>query len=115
MCSSLRLVGCTNSPPMPSKDTPSPEKQRPREVAPASTPTAWFVKVAMWALGLMAAGLLCVLMVVGVAMVIAYPNLPDISDLADYKPKLPLRVYTADGQLMGEFCLLYTFRAHETG
>jgi penicillin-binding protein 1A len=29
--------------------------------------------------------------------------LPDISDLADYKPKLPLRVFTADGQLMGEF------------
>ena len=42
-------------------------------------------------------------MVVGVAMVVAYPNLPDISDLADYKPKLPLRVFTADGQLMGEF------------
>jgi len=38
-----------------------------------------------------------------VAMVTAYPNLPDISDLADYKPKLPLRVFTADGQLIGEF------------
>jgi penicillin-binding protein 1A len=36
-------------------------------------------------------------------MVMAYPNLPDISDLANYKPKLPLRVFTADGQLMGEF------------
>jgi len=43
------------------------------------------------------------MMVVGVAMVTAYPNLPDISDLAEYKPKLPLRVFTADGQLMGEF------------
>jgi penicillin-binding protein 1A len=42
-------------------------------------------------------------MVVGLAMVMAYPNLPDITDMADYKPKLPLRVYTADGQLMGEF------------
>jgi penicillin-binding protein 1A len=54
-------------------------------------------------MGLLAAGLLCLLMVVGVAMVMAYPNLPDISDLANYKPKLPLRVFTADGQLMGEF------------
>jgi penicillin-binding protein 1A len=44
-----------------------------------------------------------ILMVVGVAMVMAYPQLPDISDLADYRPKLPLRVYTADGVLMGEF------------
>jgi penicillin-binding protein 1A len=64
---------------------------------------AWLVKLALWALGLLAAGLFCLLMVVGVAMVTAYPNLPDISDLADYKPKLPLRVFTADGQLMGEF------------
>jgi penicillin-binding protein 1A len=54
-------------------------------------------------IGLAAAGLLCLLMVVAVAMVTAYPNLPDISDLADYKPKLPMRVFTADGQLMGEF------------
>ncbi len=54
-------------------------------------------------MGLIAAGLVCLLMVVAVAMVTAYPNLPDISDLADYKPKLPLRVFTADGQLMGEF------------
>ncbi|MGV1044148.1 penicillin-binding protein 1A [Limnohabitans sp.] len=51
----------------------------------------------------MVAGLLALLLVVGVAMVVAYPNLPDISDLADYKPKLPLRIYTADNQLMGEF------------
>jgi len=54
-------------------------------------------------MGLLAAALFCLLMVVGVAMVMAYPNLPDISDLANYKPKLPLRVFTADGQLMGEF------------
>jgi penicillin-binding protein 1A len=53
--------------------------------------------------GLAVAGLAAILLVVGVAMVMAYPNLPDISDLADYKPKLPLRVFTADGQLMGEF------------
>ncbi len=103
MMGSLHLVGCTNSPPMPPKDAPSPEQQRPRELAPSPTPTAWFVKIAGWTLGIVAAGLLSILMVVGVAMVMAYPNLPDISDLSDYKPKLPLRVYTADGQLMGEF------------
>jgi penicillin-binding protein 1A len=61
------------------------------------------LKLAAWAIGLAAAGLASILLVVGVAMVIAYPNLPDISDLADYKPKLPLRVFTEDGQLMGEF------------
>ncbi len=42
-------------------------------------------------------------MLVALALATAYPNLPDISELADYRPKLPLRVYTADGVLIGEF------------
>nr|WP_315465449.1 penicillin-binding protein 1A [uncultured Rhodoferax sp.] len=33
----------------------------------------------------------------------AYPNLPDISDLSDYRPKLPLRIYSAEGDMIGEF------------
>jgi penicillin-binding protein 1A len=64
---------------------------------------AWLVQLAIWVVGLAAAALFSLLMVVGVAMVVAFPNLPDVSDLADYKPKLPLRVLTADGQLIGEF------------
>ena len=44
-----------------------------------------------------------VLMCIGLALAVAYPNLPDVADLADYRPKLPLRVLTADGQLIGEF------------
>jgi penicillin-binding protein 1A len=63
----------------------------------------WALRVCLWAVGLVFAGLLSVLMVVGVAMVMAYPQLPDTSDLAEYRPKLPLRIYTADGLLMGEF------------
>ncbi|MEI8325073.1 MAG: transglycosylase domain-containing protein, partial [Betaproteobacteria bacterium] len=43
------------------------------------------------------------LILLGVALAVAYPSLPDISDLSDYRPKLPLRVFTSDGQLMGEF------------
>ena len=103
MARSLHLVGCPTSLPMPAKDTPTPDKQR--TLVPDSSPSigAWLVKLMLWGMGLVAAGLLSILMVVGVAMVIAYPNLPDISDLAEYKPKLPLRVFTADGQLMGEF------------
>jgi penicillin-binding protein 1A len=89
---------------MPQQDTaPDAPKRASKTNPPASSAWAWLVKLALWALGLLAAGLFCLLMVVGVAMVTAYPNLPDISDLANYKPKLPLRVFTADGQLMGEF------------
>ena len=42
-------------------------------------------------------------MIVAVALSVAYPNLPDISDLLDYRPKLPMRVYSADGVVIGEF------------
>jgi penicillin-binding protein 1A len=57
----------------------------------------------MWSLGLLFAGLLCVLFAVGLALATAYPNLPDVSDLTDYRPKLPLRIYSADGAVLGEF------------
>lgn len=63
----------------------------------------WALRICLWAIGLVFAGLLSVLMVVGVAMVMAYPQLPDTSDLAEYRPKLPLRIFTADGALVGEF------------
>ena len=94
-----------NMPTQPSMPTKDPSASK----SPHSTTSAsggkghWFFKLILWSAGLLAAGLAALLMVAGVAMVMAYPNLPDISDLADYKPKLPLRVYTADGQLMGEF------------
>ncbi|MCA3238554.1 MAG: penicillin-binding protein 1A [Curvibacter sp.] len=42
-------------------------------------------------------------MAVAIALAVAYPNLPDVSDLSEYRPKLPLRVYSAEGDLIGEF------------
>jgi len=68
-----------------------------------SSVSQWLIRLVLWAMGLLVAGLLAIVFVAGVAMVMAYPNLPDISDLSDYRPKLPLRIYTADGVLMGEF------------
>lgn len=37
------------------------------------------------------------------AVVVAWPKLPSLEALTDYRPKIPLRVYTADGYLIGEF------------
>ncbi|MDD2919227.1 penicillin-binding protein 1A [Rhodoferax sp.] len=42
-------------------------------------------------------------LLVGIAMAVAFPNLPDISDLSDYRPKLPMRIFSAEGTLIGEF------------
>jgi penicillin-binding protein 1A len=39
----------------------------------------------------------------GLAAALIYPNLPPLEALTDYKPKLPLRIYTSDGALIGEF------------
>lgn len=38
-----------------------------------------------------------------VAAAFAWPKLPSLEALTDYKPRIPLRVYTADGTLIGEF------------
>lgn len=51
-----------------------------------------------------AIGLAAILLaVVGIVLVLTYPNLPSLDVLTDYHPKIPLRVYTADGHLIGEF------------
>ncbi|QWE10668.1 penicillin-binding protein 1A [Polynucleobacter sp. es-EL-1] len=42
-------------------------------------------------------------LLMGYAFLIAKPNLPKISALVDYNPKSPLRIYTADKVLIGEF------------
>jgi penicillin-binding protein 1A len=47
-----------------------------------------------------------VLVAVGIGLltvVLLYPNLPSIDAVTDYRPKLPLRVYSAEGDLIGEF------------
>jgi penicillin-binding protein 1A len=36
-------------------------------------------------------------------LAMAYPNLPKLDSLTDYRPKIPLRIYTADSILIGEF------------
>ncbi|HSI53820.1 MAG: penicillin-binding protein 1A [Ramlibacter sp.] len=57
----------------------------------------------LWSAGLVLAGLASVMIIVAVALSVAYPNLPDITELSDYRPKLPLRVFSSDGVLIGEF------------
>ena len=42
-------------------------------------------------------------MVVGFAAALIYPTLPTLEVLTDYRPKIPLRIYSADGKLIGEF------------
>ena len=81
----------------------------PASDAAASKPTAtgqalhWATKGLLWFLGLGLAALISLLIAIAIALAVAFPNLPDISDLSDYRPKLPLRIYSFEGDLIGEF------------
>ena len=51
-------------------------------------------------------GVTLVLVAMGVAaltVVLLWPNLPSLEVLTDYRPKIPLRVFSAEGELIGEF------------
>jgi penicillin-binding protein 1A len=52
---------------------------------------------------LLASGALAAVMLVAFAAAVVYPALPSLEALTDYQPKIPLRVYSADGKLIGEF------------
>ena len=61
------------------------------------------LKALAWLIGASIAAALGVVCLVALVMSIAYPNLPEVSELASYRPKLPLRVFSIEGDLLGEF------------
>ena len=63
----------------------------------------WFFKVLAGLLGTVVALALCAVMAGLMALAVIYPNLPDVSELANYTPKLPLRIYTSEGTLIREY------------
>jgi len=59
----------------------------------------FLAKTVVFCLGLGVAGALaCAL-----ALALAWPNLPELSAMTEYRPRVPLRIYTADKVLIGEF------------
>ena len=51
-------------------------------------------------------GVACVCMGISLGLVVfsvVYHQLPALDVLTEYRPKIPLRVYTADGELIGQF------------
>lgn len=59
----------------------------------------WFLT----AIGILAALLVAAAGAFVIAVAVTYPRLPSLDTLTDYRPKIPLRVYTADGVQIGEF------------
>jgi penicillin-binding protein 1A len=88
---------------MPPSSSKSSDKQDSPSAPTRPTWLRWLVRATLWMVGLATAAAVGLALTIAVALAVAYPNLPDISDLADYRPKLPLRVYSAEGALLGEF------------
>ncbi|MBK5915336.1 penicillin-binding protein [Rhodocyclus purpureus] len=66
---------------------------------PLSPALRWILYPFVFVVGLAAIGLA----VGAIFLSLAYPKLPSLEVLTDYQPKVPLRIYTADGALIGEF------------
>ncbi len=90
---------------MPKTDGKTPPAPRPeRSSAPSSS--SWAASIGRtlgWLAGLAVAALVAGLSLIAIALAVAYPNLPEISGLTDYRPKLPMRIYSADNVLLGEY------------
>src|SRR3569833_2602824 len=61
------------------------------------------VRIAAGITGVLAGLLLIGMLLLGFMLAMAYPNLPALDSLTDYRPKIPLRIFSADHVLINEF------------
>ncbi|HEY0856291.1 MAG TPA: PBP1A family penicillin-binding protein [Albitalea sp.] len=66
-----------------------------------SAAMAW--RILRWSSGFALGALLAATVVAAVTLSLLYPRLPAIDSLTDYRPRLPMRIFSADGVLLGEF------------
>jgi len=70
----------------------------------SSSPNKFSAKrLVLWSVGALAGLALTGVLLVVFALAMAYPNLPALDTITDYRPKMPLRIFTADNVLIGEF------------
>lgn len=83
----------STSPIEPSNEAQTPSASKPNLVARI------FLHFLLVAFGLMLTGVLVLVF----AISMAYPNLPEIDAITSYRPKMPMRVFSADNVLIAEF------------
>jgi penicillin-binding protein 1A len=85
----MRMKASSNGAPTP-PSPPSSKKHSPK-------------RILLTLLAALSGLAVCGVLVVVFALAMAYPNLPALDTLTDYRPKMPLRIFTADNVLIGEF------------
>lgn len=61
------------------------------------------VRLTLGFLGVLTGLIVASILLIGFMLAMAYPNLPALDSLTDYRPKVPLRIFSADNVLIGEF------------
>jgi penicillin-binding protein 1A len=88
---------------MPSNTPPATSSEASQSKEKTKIVLEWMMRIGLWGSAILVAGVLSISLLVALALAVAFPNLPDISALSDYRPKLPLRIYSSEGTLIGEF------------
>ncbi|WP_038369363.1 penicillin-binding protein 1A [Brackiella oedipodis] len=71
--------------------------------ASTNSPVSWLgrflLKTIFFCVGIGICGLICLVLAVS----LVWPNLPDLKVMTDYRPRVPLRIYSADNLLLSEY------------
>jgi penicillin-binding protein 1A len=71
--------------------------------AAPSHPKSLLFRLVLGIVGGIAGLVVIAILIIGFALAMAYPNLPSLEAITDYRPKIPLRIFSADNVLIGEF------------
>ncbi len=82
--------------------TPADKPQAGKEKAPRKR-LHWSIRLVLGFFGIIFGVVVMALLGVTFIVALTYPKLPDLDTLTDYRPKIPLRIFSADGVLIGEF------------
>ena len=82
-----------------SQNTESPSTETASQPRPKSRAVRFLLQSCIVLFGLMLTGVLILVF----ALSMAYPNLPEIDAITSYRPKMPMRVFSADNMLIAEF------------
>ncbi len=83
--------------PTPVQNAPEPSEKQPKKQGAL----LWRIVKGLMLMGVFGAIILPIVAAIFIAM--AWPSLPPVDTLKDYKPRMAMEIYTEDGQLIGEF------------
>ena len=83
-------------------DQTSPDQKNQSASSPAPRRSLW-QRILLGTLGVIFGLGVAVALIIGFALTMAYPNLPELDSITSYNPKMPLRIFSADNVLIGEF------------